>query len=206
LLHVHGSNNPNGVTSNGDRVAMHPFFVFKDLVTIFAFFLFLSIIVFFYPNLLGQWPNIILLIVNIIYICAVCWKDILYYNYINIVKIYNKTINISDLFIIKIFSKYIIEKINPIIVKYYYKIYNQQITKIINNNFHYIYNFNYFKNINNLKYFKYLMIYLLLVGISETLRTNKNNIINYLILQKKFFSNNLITDNHNNEISLEFKQ
>lgn len=35
-LHVHGSSNPNGVTSNGDRYAMHPYFVFKDLVTIFC--------------------------------------------------------------------------------------------------------------------------------------------------------------------------
>ena len=54
VLHIHGSNNPNGVTSSGDRVAMHPYFVFKDLVTFFAFFLVLSIIVFFYPNLLGH--------------------------------------------------------------------------------------------------------------------------------------------------------
>lgn len=58
-LHVHGSSNPNGVTSNGDRYAMHPYFIFKDLVTIFAFFLVLSIIVFFYPNLLGHSDNYI---------------------------------------------------------------------------------------------------------------------------------------------------
>lgn len=58
-LHVHGSNNPNGVTSNGDRYAMHPYFIFKDLVTFFAFFLVLSIIVFFYPNLLGHSDNYI---------------------------------------------------------------------------------------------------------------------------------------------------
>jgi ubiquinol-cytochrome c reductase cytochrome b subunit len=56
-LHVHGSNNPNGVTSHGDRIAMHPYFVFKDLVTIFAFLLVLSVIVFFYPNLLGHSDN-----------------------------------------------------------------------------------------------------------------------------------------------------
>jgi quinol-cytochrome oxidoreductase complex cytochrome b subunit len=64
LLHEHGSNNPNGVTSNGDRYAMHPYFIFKDLVTIFAFFLVLSVLVFFYPNLLGlknlSWPKVIL--------------------------------------------------------------------------------------------------------------------------------------------------
>jgi len=58
-LHVHGSGNPNGVTSNGDRYAMHPYFIFKDLVTIIAFFLVLSIFVFFYPNLLGHSDNYI---------------------------------------------------------------------------------------------------------------------------------------------------
>jgi ubiquinol-cytochrome c reductase cytochrome b subunit len=58
-LHVHGSNNPNGVSSNGDRYAMHPYFIFKDLVTIFLFFLVLSVIVFYYPNLLGHSDNYI---------------------------------------------------------------------------------------------------------------------------------------------------
>jgi hypothetical protein len=28
-LHTHGSNNPNGLTSNGDRYAMYPYFIFK---------------------------------------------------------------------------------------------------------------------------------------------------------------------------------
>jgi ubiquinol-cytochrome c reductase cytochrome b subunit len=56
-LHVHGSNNPNGIASNGDRYSMHPYFTFKDLVTIFLFFLILSIIVFYYPNLLGHSDN-----------------------------------------------------------------------------------------------------------------------------------------------------
>jgi ubiquinol-cytochrome c reductase cytochrome b subunit len=58
-LHVHGSNNPNGVSSNGDRYAMHPYFTFKDLVTFFLFFLVLSVIVFYYPNLLGHSDNYI---------------------------------------------------------------------------------------------------------------------------------------------------
>ncbi len=56
-LHLHGSNNPNGLTSNGDRYAMYPYFIFKDLVTFFAFFLVLSIIVFFYPTLMGFRTN-----------------------------------------------------------------------------------------------------------------------------------------------------
>jgi len=58
-LHQHGSSNPNGVSSNGDRFAMHPYFVFKDLVTILFFFLVLSVIVFFYPNLMGHSDNYI---------------------------------------------------------------------------------------------------------------------------------------------------
>jgi len=58
-LHTHGSNNPNGISANGDRYAFHPYFIFKDLVTIFLFFLALSVIVFFYPNLLGHSDNYI---------------------------------------------------------------------------------------------------------------------------------------------------
>ena len=59
MLHTHGSNNPNGVTGNGDRIAMHPYFLFKDGVTIIAFILFLVIIVCWYPNVLGHSDNYI---------------------------------------------------------------------------------------------------------------------------------------------------
>ena len=58
-LHTHGSNNPNGIGSTSDRYSMHPYFTFKDLVTIFLFFLVLSIMVFYYPNLLGHSDNYI---------------------------------------------------------------------------------------------------------------------------------------------------
>ena len=58
-LHMHGSNNPNGISGNGDRIPFHPYFVFKDLVTIFAFLLVLSIMVFYYPNVLGHSDNYI---------------------------------------------------------------------------------------------------------------------------------------------------
>lgn len=171
MLHEHGSNNPNGVTSNGDRYAMHPYFIFKDLVTIFAFFLVLSVLVFFYPNLLGlnnlSWPKVILLIVSITFICAICWKNIInYINLLYLIKIHNKTVIVSGLFIIVILRKYIIDNINPVIVKYYYEIFNQQITKILNKFSKYIINYLYF--------YDYC---LLLVGISETLRTQTNNII-----------------------------
>ena len=58
-LHTHGSGNPNGISANVDRIPMHPYFTFKDLVTIFLFFLVLSILVFFYPNALGHSDNYI---------------------------------------------------------------------------------------------------------------------------------------------------
>lgn len=58
-LHIHGSNNPLGVSAHTDRLPMYPYFIFKDLVTIFAFFLALSIIVFFFPNLMGHSDNYI---------------------------------------------------------------------------------------------------------------------------------------------------
>jgi len=58
-LHTHGSNNPNGINSNGDRFPFHPYFVFKDLVTIYLFLLALSIIVFYAPNALGHSDNYI---------------------------------------------------------------------------------------------------------------------------------------------------
>ena len=58
-LHLHGSSNPLGVNANEDRLPFHPYFVFKDLVTVFLFFLALSIIVCFYPNLMGHSDNYI---------------------------------------------------------------------------------------------------------------------------------------------------
>nr|YP_010137122.1 apocytochrome b [Tylopilus plumbeoviolaceoides]QWM97161.1 apocytochrome b [Tylopilus plumbeoviolaceoides] len=58
-LHTDGSNNPNGISSNGDRYAIHPYYMFKDLITIFFFFLALSVLVFYYPNLLGHSDNYI---------------------------------------------------------------------------------------------------------------------------------------------------
>jgi len=54
-----GSSNPNGIGSNGDLYPMHPYFTFKDLVTIFFFLLVLSIVVFYYPNALGHSDNYI---------------------------------------------------------------------------------------------------------------------------------------------------
>ena len=58
-IHEHGSSNPLGISANEDRIAFHPYFVFKDTVTILMFLLALSIIVCFYPNLLGHSDNYI---------------------------------------------------------------------------------------------------------------------------------------------------
>lgn len=58
-LHTNGSSNPLGISSNLDKIAMHPYFIFKDLVTIYVFFLVLSIIVTQYPNLMGHSDNYI---------------------------------------------------------------------------------------------------------------------------------------------------
>ena len=59
MLHTHGSSNPNGVTGNVDRIPMHPYFVFKDLVTVFLFLLILVAIVCWYPNVMGHSDNYI---------------------------------------------------------------------------------------------------------------------------------------------------
>lgn len=58
-LHEHGSSNPLGVSGNTDRLPFHPYFTFKDLVTIFAFLLALSVFVFYMPNAMGHSDNYI---------------------------------------------------------------------------------------------------------------------------------------------------
>lgn len=58
-LHTHGSSNPEGISSNADKVPIHPYFIFKDLVTIFLFFIALTAIVIYAPNILGHSDNYI---------------------------------------------------------------------------------------------------------------------------------------------------
>jgi ubiquinol-cytochrome c reductase cytochrome b subunit len=55
-----GSNNPLGTSGNYDRLSFSPYFLFKDLVTIFILILILSMLVFFTPNLLGDSENYIM--------------------------------------------------------------------------------------------------------------------------------------------------
>lgn len=58
-LHEHGSSNPLGVSGNADRLPFSPYFIFKDLVTIFLFILALSAFIFYAPNLIGHSDNYI---------------------------------------------------------------------------------------------------------------------------------------------------
>jgi len=55
-----GSGNPLGVSGNYDRLPFAPYFIFKDLITIFLFFIVLSIFVFFMPNMLGDSENYVM--------------------------------------------------------------------------------------------------------------------------------------------------
>jgi ubiquinol-cytochrome c reductase cytochrome b subunit len=52
-----GSGNPLGVSGNYDRLPFAPYFLFKDLITIFLFIFVLSLFVFFMPNVLGDSEN-----------------------------------------------------------------------------------------------------------------------------------------------------
>ena len=59
-LHTHGSNNPLGITGNLHRIPFHPYFTFKDLVTVLFFILALSFFIFYAPNALGHPDNYIM--------------------------------------------------------------------------------------------------------------------------------------------------
>lgn len=58
-LHENGSNNPLGINSNMDKIYFHPYFTIKDFYFFFLFFILFSILIFYYPNLLGHADNYI---------------------------------------------------------------------------------------------------------------------------------------------------
>jgi len=60
LHETSGSNNPLGVSGNIDRLPFAPYFIFKDLITIFLFIIVLSTFVFFMPNILGDSENYVM--------------------------------------------------------------------------------------------------------------------------------------------------
>ena len=55
-----GSSNPLGISGNYDRITFAPYYLFKDLITIFIFIFILSLFVFFMPNVLGDSENYIM--------------------------------------------------------------------------------------------------------------------------------------------------
>lgn len=55
-----GSGNPLGMGGNYFRLPFAPYYIFKDLVTIFLFILILSVFVFFIPNYLGESDNYVM--------------------------------------------------------------------------------------------------------------------------------------------------
>jgi ubiquinol-cytochrome c reductase cytochrome b subunit len=58
-LHTSGSSNPIGTTGLADKTPFHPYFSFKDLVTVYLFFIFFTLIVFYAPDKLGHSDNYI---------------------------------------------------------------------------------------------------------------------------------------------------
>lgn len=56
-LHEHGSNNPVGVDSNIDKVPFHPYYSTKDAFGMGIFLIFMAILVYFAPNMLGHPDN-----------------------------------------------------------------------------------------------------------------------------------------------------
>jgi ubiquinol-cytochrome c reductase cytochrome b subunit len=55
-----GSGNPLGISGTYDRIPFAPYYLFKDLITIFIFIIVLSFFVFFMPNVLGDSENYIM--------------------------------------------------------------------------------------------------------------------------------------------------
>ncbi|GAB3696179.1 hypothetical protein GCM10028814_35070 [Angustibacter aerolatus] len=63
LIALHGtagSSNPLGISGNYDRIPFAPYYLFKDLVTIFLFMIVLSLFVFFMSNVLGDSDNYVM--------------------------------------------------------------------------------------------------------------------------------------------------
>jgi ubiquinol-cytochrome c reductase cytochrome b subunit len=63
LIAVHesaGASNPLGVPGYYDRIPFAPYYLFKDLITIFIFIFVLSLFVFFMPNVLGDSENYVM--------------------------------------------------------------------------------------------------------------------------------------------------
>ena len=59
LLHASGSSNPLGIDYTHDKVEFTPFYTLKDFYSLFFYFIFFAILIFFIPNHLGHPDNYI---------------------------------------------------------------------------------------------------------------------------------------------------
>lgn len=59
FLHMNGSTNPLIGPGKVDKIAFHPYFTLKDIFGLLVFFTLFSIIIFWYPNVLGHPDNYI---------------------------------------------------------------------------------------------------------------------------------------------------
>jgi len=59
LLHTTGSNSPTGLNPNSDKIPFHIYFTTKDFYGFILLLIFLSLLVFYVPNLLGDPENFI---------------------------------------------------------------------------------------------------------------------------------------------------
>lgn len=57
LLHKYGSSNPLGFGYNIDKTTFTPYYTYKDVFSLFIFFMIFTILVFFIPNALGHPDN-----------------------------------------------------------------------------------------------------------------------------------------------------
>jgi ubiquinol-cytochrome c reductase cytochrome b subunit len=55
-----GSSNPSGFPSYYDNISFSPYYIFKDLITVYLFILILSGFIFFMPNVLGDCENYVM--------------------------------------------------------------------------------------------------------------------------------------------------
>lgn len=65
FLHVHASTNPLGISSNMDKLPLHPYYSYKDYFGFAIFGIVFSLIVFFYPNLLGPMALVFMTFISI---------------------------------------------------------------------------------------------------------------------------------------------
>jgi len=59
FLHSAGSNSPLGLNTNSDKIPFHTYFTTKDFYGFMLLFIFISYLVFFIPNYLGDPENFI---------------------------------------------------------------------------------------------------------------------------------------------------